>query len=143
MIGMCQYGFGLKWCNVFFRLLNGVMVNQYFLNIQYVEMVKSLYGVMVIWWNFPMVNHFFGTYFHQWWDDEEVKYNFRVGVNCFVGVNFVPRDIFLGDNCCRRKFCLPRTLYRGVVPGVFYPGDNSWQHLTHYWDTISPVDVLG
>ena len=70
MIVMCQYGFGVKWCNDF-CIPNCVIVNQYFCICG--EMVKSLYGVMVIWWNCPMLNWFFWDTFLsmvKWWKSE-------------------------------------------------------------------------
>ena len=58
MIGICQYGFGVKWCNGFSRFTIGIILNQFFCT--YREMVKSLYGVKVIWLNGSMVNPFLG-----------------------------------------------------------------------------------
>ena len=74
MIGMCQYSFGVKWCNDFFRFPNG-------------EMLKPVYGVMVIWWNSPILNRFFGTHFHRWWNGEMANkinntLNFMARFNC-------------------------------------------------------------
>ena len=57
MIGMCQYGFGVKWCSDLFFFPNG-------------EMVKIIYGVMVTQWKFPMVKIFFWDTFPsmvKWW----------------------------------------------------------------------------
>ena len=89
IIVMCQYGFRKKWCNDFFCFPNG-------------ETVKSLYGIMVIWWNCPMVNHFFGIHFHRWRNGEITKkinstMNCMVIFNCCMGyqlgfiiINFCP-----------------------------------------------------
>ena len=53
-------------------------------------MAKPVYGVMVIWWNFPKANRFFGTHFHLWQNGEMVKksnntMNFMVRFNCCMG----------------------------------------------------------
>ena len=78
-----------NWCNVFFRFPNG-------------EMVKLVYGVMVIWWNFPMVDRFFGTHFHRWRNGEmvtkinnimngTVRFNFGVGYQLYFSLfDFLP-----------------------------------------------------
>ena len=73
MVGMYQYGFGVKWCN-FFCFPNG-------------EMVKSVSGVMVIWWNCPTVNLFEGGNFHRWRNGKMVK-KINNTMNCMVGFNF-------------------------------------------------------
>ena len=75
MVGMCQYGFGVKWCNDFFRFPNG-------------EMVKPVYVVMVIWWNFPMVDIFEDTFpsIVKWWNGEMVK-KINNKMNCMVIFN--------------------------------------------------------
>ena len=62
MIKMCQYSF---------RGWNGAMIFCFVFRDG--EMVKSLYGVMVIWWNFPTVNIFFRG--HIFIDGEMVKKN--------------------------------------------------------------------
>ena len=115
----------------------------------FAHMVKwwNHYGVMVKWWNCPMANRFLGTHFHQWWNGEKLKCNLRVGVNFLLEWILFPGTIFLGENCCWRKF--RRTgkttgeIYQGTILGVFVPWDNYWQHLTHYWDANFPGRCLG
>ena len=101
------------------------------------------YGVMVIWWNCPMVNRFFWETFPsivKWW---KVKMQFaRWSEFCYWGEFFPP------GHCPGGKLSLEIILSSwhiiledmscGIVLGVFVSRYNTWKHLTHYWDTICP-----
>ena len=200
-------------------------------------MVKPVYGVMVIWWNFPMVNHFLGHIsidgkMAKWWRKSIIKWIIWLDLTIawvisYVSVSLIfyqhsndeyPNDygeahlcylwcllfylplcrvtspfspmmkwcngemipdgavmvvrlfrrgdsilalewllslewISPRDNCPGGKLSLEwisssrdKILWdmsRGTVPEVFVPRDNTWQHLTHYWDGNCPGRCLG
>ena len=131
-----MYFYFSKWCNgesIFFT-----------------HMLKwwIYYGVMVIWWNFPMANWFFGTHFHQYWNGEKVKCNLRVEVDFFVGVNFVPWDNYPGGQWLLKQILsprekIPRDMSRVRSQMFLFPGktlENTWNTIgTHIFKTC----VLG
>ena len=100
-------------------------------------MVKSFWcnGDMV---KFSNGESFFGTHFHQCWNGEKAEFNLCIQVNIVVGVNFV-----LGGNFWWSEVRLPGTKSRGTVPGVFFPQEKYWQHLTHYWNANCPGNCHG
>ena len=138
MIGMCEYGFGMKWCNVFLVFL-------------LVQCWIWWNGEIIIWCNGDMVKFSNGESVFlghisingEMVKSEKLKCNFLLGVNFFVGAKISPWEVVLGRKFCWGKFCLSGQLYRGTCPRVFSrefssPQDNTWQHFTHYWGTIFP-----
>ena len=88
MIGMCQYGFRVKWCNYFFRFPNG-------------EMLKPVYGVMVIWWNCSRVDRFLWDKFPsiaKWWRKSTIKWIIWLDLTVAWFISYVSVSLILYQN---------------------------------------------
>ena len=77
-----------------------------------------------------MLNWFWETYFHQWLNGDEVKFNLSIGVDFVFGANFAPRDVVLGENCRWSRFLSSQDniigdMFRGTVLGVVVLWDNT------------------
>ena len=118
MIGMCQYGFGLKWFIGFFRFPNGVMLNQYILHIWW-------NGEIIIWRNGDMVKFSNGESFfwgHISINGEMVKrWNSICALEWFFLLEWIfsPGMLSWGTIVAGDNFFFLENYPGGHVPGYF------------------------
>ena len=112
------------------NMVSGWNVEMFFLfskcyngeSIFFAHLVKWWNNFIVYWWYCEIVQWWYGFFgdtfpsMGKYWNCEKLKCNLRIGVNCFVGVNFISRDVVLGDSFLWRNVVFSGNYPRGHVP---------------------------